>query len=156
MLRAAAFAPELFPSEVETRTYLFLQDVPLQNEPDAVAAGWPTRFGSNSRDLGMDPDIVEDPVWGPQLRDALAQIPSMSVVTHFDNLFDPATGRWHLRYRDGYTASFFYGMPGDTPLMGDWDCDGTDTVAMYRESTGFIYYRNRNSFGIADCTPLAT
>ena len=65
-------------------------------------------------------------------------------------LFDPANGQWHLRYRDGHIVSFYYGVPGDTPMMGDWDCDGTDTVAMYRESTGFIYYRNTNNFGVAD------
>jgi hypothetical protein len=65
-------------------------------------------------------------------------------------LFNPNNGQWHLRYRDGYTVSFYYGNPGDTPMMGDWDCDGTDTVAMYRESTGFIYYRNTNNFGVAD------
>ena len=65
-------------------------------------------------------------------------------------LFNPNSGKWQIRYRDGFTASFFYGVPGDTPLMGDWDCDGTDTVAMYRESSGFIYYRNQNNFGVAD------
>ena len=65
-------------------------------------------------------------------------------------LFNPATGQWHIRYGDGYTVSFYFGDPGDTPLMGDWDCDGTDTVAMYRESSGFIYYRNWNHFGPAD------
>lgn len=65
-------------------------------------------------------------------------------------LFNPNNGQWNIRYRDGRTVTFFYGVPGDTPLMGDWDCDGTDTVAMYRESTGFIYYRNTNDFGVAD------
>ncbi|NNC43048.1 MAG: hypothetical protein HKO03_07410, partial [Acidimicrobiia bacterium] len=34
-------------------------------------------------------------------------------------LFDQATGRWHLRYRDGSTNSFYYGTPGDVPLLGD-------------------------------------
>ena len=65
-------------------------------------------------------------------------------------LFNPNKGKWKIRYRDGSTVTFFYGNPGDTPLMGDWDCDGTDTVAMYRESSGFIYYRNQNNFGVAD------
>ena len=64
-------------------------------------------------------------------------------------LFDPDTGQWHLRTADG-VSSFYFGVPGDTPLMGDWDCDGIDTVAMYRESNGFVYYRNSNDFGVAD------
>ncbi|MBT8217548.1 MAG: hypothetical protein HKN74_04125 [Acidimicrobiia bacterium] len=75
-----------------------------------------------------------------------ASIPDLPDVA----LFNPNNGQWNLRYRDGHRAEFFYGVPGDTPLMGDWDCDGTDTVAMYRESTGFIYYRNTNDFGVAD------
>jgi murein DD-endopeptidase MepM/ murein hydrolase activator NlpD len=46
--------------------------------------------------------------------------------------------------------SFFYGDPGDVPLMGDWDCDGEATPAMYRPSNGFMYLRNSNSQGVAD------
>ncbi|MDH3540915.1 MAG: PQQ-dependent sugar dehydrogenase, partial [Acidimicrobiia bacterium] len=65
-------------------------------------------------------------------------------------LFDPSSGRWHLRYPDGRLSSFYFGVPGDTPLLGDWDCDGVDTVALYRESSGFIYLRNRNDFGIGE------
>ncbi|MGI9648505.1 MAG: hypothetical protein ACR2OI_08305, partial [Acidimicrobiia bacterium] len=63
-------------------------------------------------------------------------------------LFDPGTGRWHLQYSDGRVSSFYFGVPGDTPLLGDWDCDGIDTVALYRESTGFVYLRNSNDFGV--------
>ena len=47
-------------------------------------------------------------------------------------------------------TSFFYGNPGDVPLMGDWDCDGTATPAMYRPTNGFMYLRNSNTQGIAD------
>jgi len=46
--------------------------------------------------------------------------------------------------------AFYYGNPADTPLMGDWNCDGTATPGMYRESTGWVYLRNSNTFGTAD------
>jgi len=46
--------------------------------------------------------------------------------------------------------SFFYGNPGDVPLMGDWDCDGEATPAMYRRESGFMYLRNSNNSGSAD------
>ncbi len=36
------------------------------------------------------------------------------------------------------------------PLLGDWDCDGVDTVAMYRPGNGFVSVRNSNEFGFAD------
>ena len=65
-------------------------------------------------------------------------------------LFDPASGRWHLRYPDGRITSFYFGVPGDTPLLGDWDCDGIDTVALYRESTGLVYLRDSNDFGVGE------
>ena len=65
-------------------------------------------------------------------------------------LFDPATGEWHLRQADGSDVRFFYGTPGDVPLLGDWNCDGVDTVAMFRPSNGFVYLRNSNTFGVAD------
>ena len=65
-------------------------------------------------------------------------------------LFDPDRGVWHLREADGSVNEFFYGIPGDVPLFGDWDCDGTDTVGMYRASNGFVYLRNSNDFGVAD------
>ncbi len=47
-------------------------------------------------------------------------------------------------------AAFLYGNPGDVPLLGDWDCDGVRTPAMYRPANGFMYLRNANSEGIAD------
>jgi hypothetical protein len=65
-------------------------------------------------------------------------------------LVDPATGEWHLRSTAGPAADFFFGNPGDYPMMGDWDCDGIDTPGLYRQSDGFVYLRNSNTQGIAD------
>jgi hypothetical protein len=45
---------------------------------------------------------------------------------------------------------FYYGDPGDEPLMGDWDCDGDQTPGMYRRSTGLVYLRQANTQGNAD------
>ena len=44
---------------------------------------------------------------------------------------------------------FYYGNPGDEPLMGDWNCDGEQTPGMYRRSTGLVYLRNSNTQGVA-------
>lgn len=65
-------------------------------------------------------------------------------------LVDPDTGQWHLRSDDGAVDSFYYGVPGDYPFAGDWDCDGTDSPGLYRQSDGFVYLRNSNTQGIAD------
>jgi len=46
--------------------------------------------------------------------------------------------------------SFFFGNPGDKPFVGDFDGDGTDTVGLHRESTGFVYFRDSNTQGNAE------
>ena len=49
-------------------------------------------------------------------------------------------------------ADFYYGVPGDVAFSGDWNCDGTRTPGLYRQSDGFVYLRNSNTQGIADIT----
>src|SRR6266540_6593025 len=41
-----------------------------------------------------------------------------------------------------------YGIPGDYPVTGDWDGNGTDTIGVYRNGT--FYLRNSNTVGFAD------
>ena len=65
-------------------------------------------------------------------------------------LVDTATGEWHLRLPGGEEHTFFFGDPGDTPFLGDWDCDGVDTPGLYRQADGFVYLRNTNAAGVAD------
>ena len=45
---------------------------------------------------------------------------------------------------------FYYGNPGDEPLMGDWNCNGEQTPGMYRRSTGLVYLRDSNTQGNAN------
>ncbi len=46
--------------------------------------------------------------------------------------------------------SFLFGNPGDQPVVGDWDGDDVDEIGLHRASTGFFYYRNTLTTGIAD------
>ncbi len=41
-----------------------------------------------------------------------------------------------------------YGVPGDYPVVGDWDGDGDATIGIYRN--GVFYLRNSNTAGFAD------
>ena len=93
-IRARAFKPGLDPSRVETQTYIFLEDVVDQTRSTALAAGFPssTSINGQSIDLGMDPDIVNSGVWGPQMEEALTQIPTMSIVMDIDDLMRSNTG----------------------------------------------------------------
>lgn len=68
-------------------------------------------------------------------------------------LVDPSTGEWHYYDRDGVaTETFYFGVPGDYPFVGDWNCDGIETPGLYRQSDGFVYLRNSNTQGVADIT----
>lgn len=94
VLRAAAFKAGFQPTNVDTQTYFFLNDVITQSaDGSSPGPGFPTgSVNGQVIDYGMDPDIVNDPLWGPQLINALMDIPSLSLVTDIDNIFDPATG----------------------------------------------------------------
>ncbi len=46
--------------------------------------------------------------------------------------------------------SFYFGVPGDKPFVGDFNGDGIDSVGLHRESSGFLYFRNSNSQGVAE------
>jgi hypothetical protein len=43
-----------------------------------------------------------------------------------------------------------FGAPGDLPIVGDWDGDGTTTIGLYRPSTSTFFLRNTNTAGFPD------
>ncbi|MBT8202439.1 MAG: right-handed parallel beta-helix repeat-containing protein [Acidimicrobiia bacterium] len=65
-------------------------------------------------------------------------------------IVDPGTARWTVRTPTGEEHSFYFGIPGDIPLVGDWDCDGRDTPGMFRPHNGNVYLRNSLTTGVAD------
>lgn len=80
-----------------------------------------------------------------------SEVPSATPLEDRIGLVDPSQGFWRLFSTSGVPeSSFYFGNPGDVPFVGDWDCNGTDTPGMYRQSDGFVYLRNANSQGIAD------
>jgi hypothetical protein len=88
-IRAAAFKEKYLPGKTQTRTYIFLSDVISQ---PALPDGWPSVWKATAADYEMDPDIVNHPVYGPQVFDSLRSLPILSIVTDSNNLFDSATG----------------------------------------------------------------
>jgi peptidoglycan/xylan/chitin deacetylase (PgdA/CDA1 family) len=58
---------------------------------------------------------------------------------------------WHVRdslTSGAATTTFGYGIPGDFPVAGDWDGNGTNTPGIVREQVWHL--RNSNSAGPAD------
>ncbi|MCP4192858.1 MAG: tandem-95 repeat protein [Planctomycetaceae bacterium] len=93
-LRSRAFKNGLDPSNVQTATYLFLEDILMQSPDGNPPAGFPTSTNINGQtlDYGMDPEIVNSGTWGPQLAAAIKQVPSMSIVMDIDDLLGSSNG----------------------------------------------------------------
>ncbi len=101
-LRAMAYKPGFEPTNVDTHTYFFLADLLTQSADGSAPPGWPsTSVNGQQFNYGMDPDIVNDPVWGPQMAAALTSIPSISIVTDLAHLVDPTTGIYVNAQQDG-------------------------------------------------------
>ncbi|HEV8187447.1 MAG TPA: SBBP repeat-containing protein [Pyrinomonadaceae bacterium] len=78
-------------------------------------------------------------------------------------VFNPATGQWLLtngiggvNVNNSFPVSkiaFVFGQNGDTPITGDWDGDGKDSVGTYTDATSV--FRLSNGFaGTVDFTPV--
>jgi len=65
---------------------------------------------------------------------------------------------WKLRdHKTGAVRTITFGVPGDVPIMGDWNCNGIETPALFRQTKppgeptlpeGLAYYRNDNQGGV--------
>ncbi|MBA4149759.1 MAG: lamin tail domain-containing protein [Verrucomicrobia bacterium] len=91
-LRAAAFKSGFEPSNVDTQTYIFLDDVILQSTNSALASGFPATWGNHRVDYGMDPRVVTNALYSGTIRDDLKSIPTVSIVMKMEDLFSPTTG----------------------------------------------------------------
>jgi hypothetical protein len=93
VLRAAAFLDGYQPSNVDTHSYLFPDDIIVQSANGAAPPGWPTGSVNGQRfNYGMDPDVVNGAATPAIIKSALQAIPSISIVTDQPNLTDAATG----------------------------------------------------------------
>ncbi len=86
-LRAAAFKVGFTPSNVDTQTYVFLDNVIQQS-----GAGLPpvTNWGYAGPDWEMDPDVVNNPQFSSTIKDDLKAVPTVSLVMPWSDWFGPA------------------------------------------------------------------
>ena len=102
-LRAIAFREGWRSSKVMTHSYIFVNDVARQ---PANPSGWPDNWGANGEvnrndgsrngivpaDYEMDPRVVKNTLPGYGIRDALLDIPSVSIVMSQDDFIRPGSG----------------------------------------------------------------
>ncbi len=94
-LRAVAVKEDFVPTNIDTHTYIFLDDV-IRQDPlhDPNAPDYPLRWQANAEaDFEMDPEVVAQ--WDDNsptnddfgIREALTSIPSMSIVMEHTDLW---------------------------------------------------------------------
>ncbi len=95
-VRSAAFKTGWIPADVTTHTYIFVDDIARQS---ANVPGWPTNWGFDPEvggivpaDYGMDPRVVDSTLPGYSIRDALLDIPTVSISMLRDDFISDATG----------------------------------------------------------------
>ena len=99
-LRAVATRTNFNSSPSETWSYFFLDDVLTQSNNGQTPDDFPATWGDNDVDYGIDPDVVnfegDDAV-----KNALLSIPTWSITTDIENLFDDETGIYANALQDG-------------------------------------------------------
>ena len=110
-LRVAAIRDGWKTSRVSTQTYIFVDDVIQQSRggqwpnsdwpaPVSVGGGF-GGGGAQAIDYGMDPYVTNDPRYEALMVEALLSLPSISLVTDLDHLFDAKTGIYVNALQDG-------------------------------------------------------
>lgn len=103
VLRATAFKAGFVPGNVDTHSYVFLDDVIRQSPTGTAPPGWPSSWGGNVVDYGMDPDIVNSPKYRDTIKADLQTLPSFSVVMRLEDLFNGTSGIYANPGQDGIT-----------------------------------------------------
>jgi len=90
VVRASLVKEGYKPSFPESRSFIFLENVKDQSYP---GGSWPVQnVNSQVIDLDMDTRITSQGIYASQIKDALLDIPSISIATDPGSLFNPATG----------------------------------------------------------------
>jgi len=107
-LRAVAIKPGWMSSNVDTQSYIFLDNVIRQ---PSSPPNFPGSWGSTSADYQMDPDIVNAHI--DRIRDDLKSLPTMSLVMQLPDLFDSSKGIYANWSRSGLA----WERPGSIELI---------------------------------------
>ncbi|MFY0689941.1 MAG: lamin tail domain-containing protein [Cyclobacteriaceae bacterium] len=98
VVRAQVMAPSLAPSRVVTHTYLFTAAIIEQEDPggtwpaEQYNFAWPGLNNPQNMDYAMSSNITQSDSYKDLMDDALHAIPSFSIVTNPDDLFDEHKG----------------------------------------------------------------
>ena len=91
-LRAATVRDGYLTQDVDTQSYLFLDQVIQQSAtpttgPNSSPVSYPAEWRSFAADYEMDTEVTQDPQYADQLLEALTSLPTMSLTLPMDDIF---------------------------------------------------------------------
>ncbi len=91
-VRAVAIKDGYLPTNIDTHTYIFVDDVVAQDYQKTIDLGLPSSWGGVSPDYGMDSKVIGPNdnyggLYAATIKDDLKVIPSMSIVLDVDDMF---------------------------------------------------------------------
>ena len=143
-LRARAYKAGWLETDIDTQTYLFISDIVTQSQNgERPSSNWPNPTGPGGLDdlhldYGMDPDVVNDPSYSSLIDDALLAIPTFSLVTDIDNLFDASTGIYTNPQQDGVA----WERPVSVELLNPDGSEGFQINAGFRIRGGWSRHKS--------------
>ena len=137
IVRAAEFRDTVRCSDVATASYILPADV---LEQPALPDGYPDTWGSYTTmsgtaiaDYEMDPELTSDRTYAKNIKDAFYSIPTLSIVTDKENLFnktkDEKTGGIYIYTGTSESNGRGWERPTSIELMGNGH-DLTETCAL--------------------------
>ncbi len=97
-LRAKAFKDGLEPTNTDTQSYLFLDEILRQPAQPEDA---PERWGTRTPDYAMDPRVVDDPAYAKAIIDGFRSIRTLSLVFDPDDFYSVKSGIYANPQNDG-------------------------------------------------------
>ncbi len=108
VVRAVAIKSGWRQTPILSQSYIFLEDVLTQsNRPE----GFPTSWGGQTADYGMDPRVVDNAAYHDEMIDDLRSIPSVSLVLSNEDLFGN---------RGIYSHPTSTGVAWERPVTMEW------------------------------------
>jgi bacillolysin len=100
--------------------------------------------------MGLDEAVSDWGWWVDNVKVYTCGVPAV-LSADTTGVFRPSNGALYLKNSNTTglaDVTINYGLPGDYPVVGDWDGDGDATIGVYRN--GVFYLRNSNTIGFAD------
>ncbi len=125
-IRAVAVKPGYLNSRIESHTYIFIDDVVLQDYQATLDAGLPSSWGGTSPDYGMDPDVIGQNgvdlfggIYTATIRNDLKSIPTLSILMDVNDMFGP-----NGMYTNSTSSGPAWERPGSVELIYPDGIDG--------------------------------